>query len=301
MNKKKKSPQHSTAFIFIMTLLVSLIILGIVAYIILDAIVFKKAETGDVKIKESFYTPDIKDNETILIIGENEGTLEYTVLMYYNALHSRILFTPIPVNTFSQVNTRKATLEDFYKKDDPKNLCRAVENLFDISVQKYIKLTPSLLNTIVKNTSNLSFPLVCDMDYKNPKTNEVTQFSKDAKNSFNGSDLRKIILYPNYPDGIFYNMYYTGFIARNLVNNFVTTSDEIISSLDNIYNDVILKSTTNIEEYDFYSKKLSFLYMIDKNKEPAIFMLPKGDINEKNYFIVSDEYKNTVNEYICNE
>lgn len=299
MNKKKRTAKHSTALIFAITLIVSLLILGIVAYIILNIFVFTKNKTENIEIKQNIYMPDAKDNQTILIIGENEGKLEYTSLMFYNAVHSRIMFMPLPTNTFSQVNTKKSTLENFYKKKNQKSLCKAVENLFDISVQKYIEITPSSFNTIVKSTGNISFPLVCDMDYKNPETNEVTHFSQDSKNIFNASDLRKILLYPYYPDGIFQNMYYSGIVCADLVNNLVATSDDVFESLDTIYADAISQSITNIQEYDFNSKRLSFQYMIKKFKTPAIYILPDGNIDKKDYFIMDDLYKNTIHKYIC--
>lgn len=298
MKKKKISPQHSSALIFIITLISSLIILGIVAYIILDIVVLKKVETGDIKIKESIYTPDIKDNNTILIIGENKGELEYTTLMFYDAYNSRIMFMPLPLNTFSQVNTKKSILSDFYGKGNQKGLCRAVENLFDISIQKYIELTPDSLYNIVKKSGNISFPLVCDMNYKNPKTNEVTKFSKNTKNIFSSSELRKILLYPYYPEGIHQNMYYSGVISSDILNSFTTNSEDVFDDLDTIYKDVISKSVTNIEEYDFYSQRLSFRYMLTQFESPAIYILPQGDINEDGYFIMDSDYKSTINEYI---
>lgn len=298
MFHKKKSFQHSATFIFVVTLIVSIILLGIFAYIILDIVVFKVAETGDIKIKQSLYKPKEKDNHTILIIGENDGKLEYISLMFYDAVHSHIMFIPVPVNTFSQVDTKKSTLTDFYGKKEPKILCKAVENLFDIPVQKYIELTPSLLNTVVNNAGSISFPLVCDMNYKNPETNEITKFSKDSKNIFGASDLRKIMLYPYFPNGIFQNMYYTGVISASVVNYFFATSDDIFSTLDIIYDDVILKSNTNIEEYDFYSRKQSLKYMLEKSQSPAIYVLPDGEINEKNYFLMTDNCKDTIHKYI---
>lgn len=299
MKKKKKKFEYSTIMIFIITLIVSLVILGIIAFVILNTIVFQKVQPSEVKLTNEIYTPNIKDNQTILIIGENKDNLEYTVLMFYNALESRIVFTPIPINTYSQVNTKKGTLSDFYEKHNTTELCNAVENLFDIQIQKYIELIPSSFYSIINNTGKISFPLICNMHYKNPQTNELTHFNKDNDNIFGANDLRKIITYPYYPNGVHHNNFYTGVIFAEIINQTVSTSEDVFKTFDNIYKEVVSKSNTTIDEYDFYSKKLSFRYMIKQNETPAIYSLPDGEINENSYFIMDDDYKKTVHEYIC--
>ncbi len=301
MADKKKKSNYSTPVIFFVTLIISLVVFGLIAYFILDFVVFNDKAAIKPKTDVLWYTPDKSDNQTVLIIGQNGGELEYICIMYYNVCQKSIVFIPVPLNSSAQVNTTKGKLSDFYSQSNPKQLCKAVENMFDIPVQRYIQMTPEMLTSFTNQMGHINFELLCDLHCKNTSTNEITDLKRsDESRMFTGADLRKIMIYPDYPDGIINNMYYQGLIPSELLNNFFSHSDDAMTCLDNMYKSIIKDSDTNITEYDFYSKKNSIKYILENTKKPAIYILPEGEQTSKGIYNLSQEFKSSVKSCIIN-
>lgn len=295
MKHKIKLSELSNAKIFFLTLILTMLIFGIIAWIVFYIFIYKDKQTSMQNENEYWYIPDKKDNQTVLITGYNGFYPEYFCLAYYNSTDANIMFVPLPADTLCQVNTRKDILRNFYSKNNPRIICRAVESIFDVPVERYIEISPEVFNSFVTKTGHINFDLPCNLEYNNNITNEKTDIPLHLNNRvFSGSDLRKIMTYPYYskkPDNI---MYYQGFIPCMLINTFFSTSKNVYDDTDDIYINIIKHCKTNISDYDFYSKKKSLYNILQTSRKPAFYSLPEGDYNNKEQFVVSDSFKKNI-------
>ncbi len=298
MPKKQKKRELSTAALFFITVLISLVILGIIAFFFLNRLVFNKVPSEAQTAIEPTISPKEEDSCTILILGTDSGSLKQCELLYFDSMNSTFMFVPIPLEAKCQVNTKKGILVDFFNAKDIKQICYAVENMYDIPIEKYIEISPPSFNVLINTLGKISSPPLCDINYTNPKNNEIFSFKKDEKTLFNSNKLLQLINYPEYPNEKKDNLYVLGSISSSITNTFLNSDKDILSCLDVLYKDVISTANTSISEYDFYSKRNSILYLLKNTSNPSFFVLPEWNNNNNDSLVLSAEHTNIVKNYI---
>lgn len=298
MSRNKDKKPLSTSAIFFITLVVTLTVLSIIFYLIFSSLMNKKKSYSQDGQTRQTLAPTEDDSFTLLILGADEKGLYNCEILYFDSIKGYLVFIPISTDTISQVNTKKSTVHNFYSSENMKPICTAIENLYSIPIQEYIVITPAKFNVLVTLMGRINVPPICDIDYTDISTGEKSIFIKDETTLFNSNQLLNLMNYPYYTKGAKSNIYMQGAISSELVNNFLSSDKDILSVMDTVYTDVILKTQSSITEYDFYSKKNSFLYMISEKTNPAFYSLPEWTENKNGTLSLSEDHISMVKNYI---
>ena len=105
-SKKKKRNRHSSVMVYVITMVISMVIMGVSAFYIIEQYFMSRENTKqiNVKAKASKYTPDEVYNQTILFGLCESNELELLMLVRIVPNKKEVLCVPVPISTVSKVN-----------------------------------------------------------------------------------------------------------------------------------------------------------------------------------------------------
>lgn len=304
---RKRLNQTPVLLVYVISMLLSLVVFGTVAVIMLEMFVNHPEldrEPGSDSESPADGVLDEADfsaaRETILFVGEEGGSINGMALLRVlpDALSVRIV--PISPYTYSSAGGTEGTIQYLYNTGGTLYLARAVENAFGVTCDKYIIITNSGWKSLVDQlggTSAYSFPQ--DIYYKNGATGEITSFSQGAvTRTLYGDDIRRIITYPLYENGSETKVQVVGELSAALINSACAyNSGSIVSNIQSIFNTVYNNSDTDITSRSFTSVRNAYEYLVGNSTSPATYRIPVGTWDGRGYFLVGDEFKSDIRTY----
>lgn len=302
MQKKKKYFSSYKIMVYLITILVSLSFLGLISYLLIDSFLFKEVISNRPQQKnKEVTTKSISENHDTLnvIFGyEYEEQLYALILMRFDSGNKSISCVPISTDTWAKVDASTGTIADFYKRKSIQGVCDAVENNFEIDVQRYMLLDRDSIEYLVDKLGGVYYTVPYEIKYTDNKTNEQATFSpRDTKRLLKGEDVMKIISYPFPENKLSEKPELIASLCVNLINQSVKSKDRIINEMDSIFRELSEKSKTNISFDDYNTRKKSLIYIISNSKKPATFSIPTGKWNENAQYVVDGQYKKELKKY----
>lgn len=302
MQKKKKYFSSYKIMVYLITILVSLSFLGLISYLLIDSFLFKEVISNRPHQKnKEVNTKSISENHDTLnvIFGyEYEEQLYALILVRFDSGNKSISCVPISTDTWAKVDASTGTIADFYKRKGIQGVSDAVENTFEIDVQRYMLLDRDSIEYLVDKLGGVYYTVPYEIKYTDNKTNEQATFSpRDTKRLLKGEDVRKIISYPFPENKLSEKPELIASLCVNLINQSVKSKDRIINEMDSIFRELSEKSKTNISFDDYNTRKKSLIYIISNSKKPATFSMPTGKWNENAQYVVDGQYKKELKKY----
>lgn len=296
--KKKKTNQISIAIIFFITVLASIIIIGIAAFIAIDLYLFKPQEKQKPKQTGWINTPDSFNSTTVLFCIENKKALESLMLVRISPEYKEVLCVPVSVNTLAKVSVENKTLGSYYKSEGINGVKKGIKSTFDIEVQRYVILDNKSFEKLVEKMGGLYYSVPSNMYYEDPQTSEVTNYKpSDIKRLYFGKDILKIINYPLYKDGEADKLKVSGSIIASLINQYSNNKGQIREGISESAQWIMDNTITDITLNDVEAGKESFIYLIEQSQSPATYNIPKGKFDKDGFFVVDSEYSKEINNY----
>lgn len=303
---KKRGSQASLLLTYVATMLICIILFGTCAVVLLDVFVTQPAKkkqdalNGVSSSDEDAAVDYSYANETILFVGANGETLNAVALVRVKPQDGAVLIVPISKYTVAKVGDTSGTISELFESGGMAYLKRAVENVFSVKCDKYLKITDEGWKSLVEytgGTSDYTFPE--ELMYKNEATGELTSFSAgQATRTLWGDDIRRIITYPLYSEGEKTRVQVIGELSTCLINSaFTSNAADMKANLTNIFNTIFNNSDTDITTKSFKEVREAYEYLLDNAKSPATYRMPRGTWGQNGYFTVDSEFVGELKDY----
>lgn len=304
----KKTSQTPVLIVYVLTMIISLVLFGAVALILLDVFVTQPklareaaANVSDTSEGEVTQEQDFsKSRETILFVGADGENINAMALIRVMPDTLAVKIVPVSPVTYSSVGGSDGTVASLYAAGGMSYLKTSVEIAFGVTCDKYIKITNDGWKSLVDylgGTSAYNFPQ--DMYYKNEETGEITSFSQGAATrTLYGDDIRRIMSYPLYDNGNEAKVQVVGELAVALLNSACTyNSGSVVGNIQSIFNVIFNNSDTDVTSRSFADVRDAYEYLISNSTAPATYRLPTGEWDSRGYFFVGEGFRTELKEY----
>ena len=290
---KKKS--GSIAVPFLVTIFISLIVVGGTALWFYKYFGFGSTETPPEPTPRTGQTISVEDNHTILLIlDEPEQRCSSTfVLMRSLPVKKELIFIGLPTNMISLVDGKQERLKECYDRGGASSAVEFVQKAFEISIDRYMKFDSASLQKVCDIFGGVSYEVNVD----------IAGFKADGSTQYmNSSQIDKFITYSMFRDGERERALQTAALLAAMINQ--SDGQRIYDNFDSSFNSIInMISDTTVTSVDYKNHKTAIKNMFLNGSSIAISLtldgtdadsdfLPSekfiGDIT-KNYF--TDEKK----------
>lgn len=275
--KKRRRSSGSIAIPFLLTLLISTIVLGSVGYYF-----FKKIINDD---KELLVMPGAttgiseEDIYEILFVLEPDSPARKTavMLMRFDPIRKQEYYIGIPLNLQVEREGTTMTLEqciDNYGVSDAKD---ALSVLFDQKIDYYIRMDSTGFQKISTVFGNVS--CLVSIHDENLKPDDVSQ-------DLDATQMETLLTSVNY-----YSEGERTAVIGQTIAQLVNQSDSkrIASNVDGYFSSVIGSVTSNISAIDFTDHRHAILFVLEQSEAPAMSYTVFG-IESDGIFIMNENY-----------
>ncbi len=281
--------------VYLLTLLISVVFLGALAYILLMGIVpiHRSAQTHTSSMDEYRFEPDAEQDITLLAIGcSNKGDVPYGfVLIKYSPAEHSMIIAPIPWQITATVGTKTYNLPRFYDKIGVQSVVSAVENAFDIQFGKYMMLDVEGFAKLVDYIGGVVIDIPKDISYND---DGLTIGFNAGEQLLDGEMLANLFRYPHFEDGEISRCTFMGYAFSEMINQ--NLEPRLAPLVDMAFPTIINGAKSNINAADFSFRRDAIIYTIEKGGDIARYIEPQGEFDlRKTVFTPSDEYIAQIN------
>lgn len=288
---KKKS---HIATVYFVTIFVTILLVGGVAYLVVYNLFLKETEptdgnTGTQVSDSELFVPTQEHNQTLLLILDAGSDYydRFFVLARFLPTESKLILVPLPNDIVSQVGTTRNTLVEYYRTGGTNSAISAVQSATGVTVDRYIRIGKENSSLMFNMFGTVDFNVPYDLIYDNKTTGEAT-IIKSGERALNASEVRKMITYPNYDGGEDYRIKISGSLICEMINN--SLNNNIEDSLTDDFNLVVNSFDTNITRFDFDLRKQAMEYVIQPYATPAQFKIPFCETNTAGEKVLSPTF-----------
>lgn len=222
--------------------------------------------------KRQVTTTTYADNHTILLVlDEPEERCNLTfMLMRSIPKDKKIIFLGIPTNTIALIDGNQESITDAYQKGGAFSAVSFTEEVFGITVDRYMKFDSSSLVKVCDILGGVTYPVSAD----------IAGFNADGKNQYlNAEQIDTLLTYAAYPDGEYERAYSASSIIASMVNQ--SNGMRLSDNLDNSFNTIVNMRDdveTNITAVDYKNHKTAIKSMLERGKSIANFYIMDGEV-----------------------
>lgn len=280
MSVKRKS----NWYIYIITFIITAALLSLVVWKIWDYL-FPAKETVTTNASGiTDFRPDASNNMTVLLmLSEEKAAIpEYYMLVSYRPKDEVISLVPLRSDIYATEGGVSGNLMQIYQKNGSQGVMYAMENLFDVKCDFYVKFDKYSFIELANFGGTVSVNIPYTLT--DPETGDL-DFASGTQ-ILDGEQLYKYITYKNFTEGIEYTNVVLGSVISSMINqNFrgLTTTD-----LQTIANMIINNADTDFKFDDYTARQKAFLYTTENTYNPAEYYIPYGESDEHGSFILSE-------------
>ncbi len=289
------------ALTYVITILVTLVIIGGIGLLLLKEIMApKEDDTPDFQLEQMVtiddYVPSPENNKTTLIIFDSEKRMSGCTFMLVRMIADERYLTimPLPSDTYSKVGSTEDSIYEFYRLGGTAEAVNAVEAATGVEIDYYLKLNNESFGVAVDIFGGVDFNIPYNLEYSNPDTGEETIF-REGETYLDSRDMRKIITYPLYSSGEEYRAKMAGVAVSDLFNRNVTAG---FSNYVDDYFSTIVNSTveTNFTAYDYEVQDDAIKYVSETDENVCKLLTVTGTYNENSLFVLDENFLKSLTE-----
>ena len=297
MTRKKKN----VALAYLITILTTFVLVGGTAVFLYSRLSFDKDDSSSSSSSDEIPIEITSEqNQTLLFVldsGSQESDAVFVVARFL-APDKKLILVPVQGDTFSQINTEKSTVYDFYRKGGVIKAATAIENALDIKIQKYMKFDKQAFQSFCDIFGGVNVFIPYDLIYENQETGESVVI-RSGQQYLDGIRLRQMATYPEFKEGEEYRSKILGVAVTDMINK--SLGERLYNTLDASFNAIINQGETNITAYDYKFRKDAMLNMIVPGEVPAQFTLCTGTYNEDKQFVIDSAFKDNLKTFFLLE
>ena len=288
MAVKKATRKRSNWYIYLLTFVITFVMLSFVVYNIWEYLFPAKnlpAMTGS----SSDNRPDAVFNTTfLLMLSENKGGVpDYYMLMNYRPRDEEIVLIPVKKNLLSTVRGEQGILTDFYISDGSDGVITAIKNAFGVECEHYIKFDKSSFISFFNTAGTTPVNIPSDL-----RESEIEFLAGSYE--FSGEDLYNYITYPEYNQGEDYRLMIHGHAVSNFINK--NSRNLTVSEMQSLFTKILNTTDTSLDFLDFTKNQQVYMYTTQNSFNIADYYIPNGTVDEYGQFSVSENTVATIKE-----
>ncbi len=310
-----KERRKSNWYIYVITLIVSFVLLGFFVSSIWDKLFpTEKDAQNAYSVNNADFRPseDVQITALIMLSEMKAGTPDYYMIAKYRPRAEKIIFIPLRENMKVTYKGNTGSLYEMYSNLGEKAVMGGIEETVGIKCDFYAKFDRLSFIDFVDLTGNVYVNIPVDITETKTETyleteiieidgeeQEVTtQVKKDVKsvifpagsNYFDGETLYNYITYP-FGNGDDYELAIIGSAVMNMINrNFRDLSSTELQG----YTEKIISSTdTNFMFTDYVEYQAVLQYTTENSINPCEYYIPYGE-EDGGYFILAENSAQTI-------
>ena len=280
---KQKQKMGSTAIPFLLTTLISLIIIGGAALYILNKIDDDKSSATDSVETNEYYTPTAEDSKTLMLIFDTEDSNSPVTFMVLRIDPEMKEYVCIPLASTSIIDYdgQILSLEEHYNNGGVIETKNSLESLLGISIDRYIKMNGEGFQKICDILGGVQIYVPSDVDDM-----------ESGEQYLAAAQIQKLITYEEYKNGEQQRMIMVGTIVSSMLNQ--VSGERVAAGLDNSFTAVINLVDSDISVIDYSESSVALKYLLKQGNDPAEFRNPIGTELENGYFELDKSIKEDV-------
>lgn len=283
-NEKNKS-QVPVAVVYVVTLLISLVIFGVLALILGNKFVKTDVKDDSSEFTSASFTA--ADNVTTLYaLTDANNELDSAFISKFVPSKGRIIC--VPLTAYLDVDGK--TIKDIYSSGGIVAMSGKVERKLGIEIDKYMTLSYKSFESVFDIMSPALFTLTEDVTFKDATSGESTSYDMGSKISVDGKTALALVTYREYSGKNATNPKISGELVATIINTFFEQKAVAVGNVDNIFSKQYDQGDTNITIDDYNSQKNAIVYMIENTRSPAYALTPTGTWSEETRFIIDEAY-----------
>ena len=280
---KQKQKLGSTAIPFLLTVLISLIVIGGTALFIFERIEKDDSSEPESVDKIEYFTPTAEDSSTLMLILDLEdgvSPITFMVLRIDPEMR-RYICIPIASTTIINYDGQLMSLVEHYKNGGIIETKNSLESLLGVTIDRYIKMNSKGFQKICDILGGVQIYVPSDVDDMEPGEQYLA-----------ASQIQNLVTYGEYKNGEQQRMIMVGTIVSSMLNQ--TNGERVAAGLDNSYTTVINMVDSDISLIDYTEKSEALKYLLKQGNNPAEFRNPIGVVTEGGYFEMDKSIKEDV-------
>lgn len=258
----KKRKKESVAIPFLISMIVTLLVVGIPVFNFYNRLVSDSDGTNN-GLEDSAFIPSDENETTLLFTYEpNDASLRPSFMILRTSAMNKSL-TFIPVSNDMLCGSQK--MSEIFKKGGIIELTKAVETTFETDIDKYMALRDDSLSVICDALGGVNYTVPDGLK----GLNDGTQF-------LDSTFIMKLISNPKYAEDA--RTVTTGNIFAEMIAN--NSGTRIADIVDYTYNKVINMVETDITSIDFENQRKAIDYIFRSNQYIATYRVPAGTVTE---------------------
>lgn len=289
--KKRRRSQAPVAFVYFLTMLIVLGVLGgFVGWLLKQ---YGIIGNNDVKNENTSNYVAFTD---MFVRVTDRGILGEVAVIRFCPTESKVDILPISPYTISSSGNNK-TFREIYAEGGALKLQKEVSEVFGINISHYATLNPSAFDNCMDIFGGFSYTPPEDL-YKLDKNNNANDLSlsKGEVVTLSGRQIRLICAYNVFSGGWQENTKFLGLALKETLNNAFRQSGLTSDNMDNIYRIISSAGDTDITKDIFKIQRSYIRDMLRENITPCEDIVPEGTWIDGTHFKPSEDFKNTLAE-----
>ncbi len=288
---KKKS--GSIAVPFLVTVFISLIVVGGTALWFYNYFGFGNSDKPPLPTPRTGQTVSAEDNHTILfILEEPEQRCPSTfILMRSIPIKKELLFIGLPTNMISLIDGQQQGLKECYDRGGSTSAVDFVQKAFDITVDRYMKFDSASFQKLCDIFGGVSYEVNIDMAGIDPD---------GGPQYMNAQQIDKFVTYSMFRDGERERALQAAAILAAMINQ--ADGKRIADNFDNSFTSIInMTSDTTVTSVDYKNHKTAIKTMFEGGSSIAASLTLDGTDADSD-FLPSDKFISDITRhYFTNE
>lgn len=266
MSAKKGPKKGSIAIPFLMTVLVSLVLLGGTAFFFLKMLTDEDRDEISTPSFTAEFRPGDEHSSTLMAVVDVGSLDTDLVFVLIRSIPKDLKMVTMVVPTTSQiaVDSTSISLASIYRAEGIEKTQSVIESQFGITIDKYAKLDAAALERIHNILGGV--------------TVNVPQGIPDmvsGRMGLNAAQMIKLLTYPDFAGGEHYRTSFASTLASTMLNyGFRST---LVSRLDFSFESLIDLLATNITYADYERDKNALIYMLENRIENVQIRVIPGE------------------------
>lgn len=271
----------SIAIPFLLTFLISLIIIGGGALYVYNNIMNNKGDTttaSEVSADEYVPAEDMRCTTLFILDLDDPGMSVDVTMMLVRAIPDRQHFVCVPIatNMVATVGEKKATVGEFYQSGGAISAREAIATTLGVPIDRYMKMNDNAFQKICSIFGGVNYTISAGM-----------QGFSEGQQYLTSEQIQKLLTYPFYEAGEEQRMSSASSLITAMINQ--SSGSRIAETLDSTFNTLVNITETDMTAIDFSKYQKAIKYIFTSTKEPAQFRNPTGDWTTAR-FAVGDEF-----------
>lgn len=254
----KKRKKESVAIPFLISMIVTLLIIGIPVFTFYNHLITEK-ESTNAGLEDVIFTPTNDNDTTLLFVYEpNDKSLRPSFLILRTSAMNKS-FTFIPVSNDLLCGSEK--MSAVFKNGGIIELTKAVEKTFETDIDRYMLLNDEALSVICDSFGGVNFAVPEGLK----GLNEGTQF-------LDSGFILKLISNPKFAEDA--RTVATGNLFADMLSG--ASGTRVADIAEYTYNKVINMVETDITSIDYENQKKAVDYIFRSNQYISTYRVPSG-------------------------